>query len=258
MAFGVLNRFVAIAAATLCGCSAAGVPLAAPGAAAQSVQSPFVEVIREQLEVPKPDGLTALATGFFVSPDGYLLANAHAVADCRQVRVSGPAIEDERASLLVLDTRIDAALLKIDAPPPAFLRIARGRPSGGDVAAVLAYPGIRKATEGATVTSTRFVGDRLGAPGFMDVAAALEPGQSGGPLIDANGYVSGMVAGRVSGLEQSSIAVAGRALGGLLDYADVKRKSRDPLGGVPGAEGRRITADVLDAMSAAVVRLSCL
>jgi S1-C subfamily serine protease len=139
-------------------------------------------------------------SGFVYAPDR-ILTNAHVVAgtDRLFVRVGGTG-SPRRADVVVLDPRTDVAVLAVDglgAPALSFAPVPADR---GDDAIVLGFPGGRAYTAG----SAR-VRDRLTARGsdIYDAApvtreiyalrAIVRPGNSGGPMLDPQGRILGMI-----------------------------------------------------------------
>ncbi len=137
-------------------------------------------------------------TGFVVAA-GYVVTNAHVIAGADAISVDGTT--DRRPAVPVfVDPDLDVALLRVAGLAAPSLVFATGEPSRGDVGATFGYPGGGSAVvvpaavtdtydaEGLDVTGTRRVTRRI-----VELQAAIEPGDSGGPLLLADGTVGGMV-----------------------------------------------------------------
>ena len=145
---------------------------------------------------------SALGSGFFISPDGYLLTNHHVVAKASEIKVK---LADERtfeAKLVGSDEKTDIALLKVEAPetlPFAYLGDSDKLEVGDWVIAIGNPFGL-----GHTVTAGIISGkDRQIGQGpyddFLQTDASINPGNSGGPLFDSAGDVVGINTAIVAG-----------------------------------------------------------
>lgn len=139
-------------------------------------------------------------TGFFVSDRGHLLTNFHVIEDADELSV---VLSDGRtlpAEMLKADPANDIALIKVDAsvPPLAFGQPAAVRK--GDEITALGYPLIEiqgqevKATFGRINAVTGAGGDIR----YFQIDAPIQPGNSGGPLLDAQGRVIGIATATAS------------------------------------------------------------
>jgi serine protease Do len=133
-------------------------------------------------------------SGFIISPDGLILTNAHVVRDAKEVTVKLWDRREFNAKVLGSDPATDIALLRIDAknlPTVAF-----GDPSkvqvGDYVLAIGAPYGFEEsATQGIISAKGRSLPGDSFVP-FIQTDAAVNPGNSGGPLFDADGRVIGI------------------------------------------------------------------
>jgi serine protease Do len=152
----------------------------------------------------------ALGTGFFISPDGYLLTNHHVVAEATEIKVR---MEDERtldAKIIGSDAKTDIALLKVSTDkdlPFAHLGDS-DKMEVGDWAIAIGNPfGL-----GHTVTAGIIsgMGRNIGQgpyDDFLQTDAAINPGNSGGPLFDSAGRVVGINTAIVAGGASVGFAV---------------------------------------------------
>jgi len=133
-------------------------------------------------------------SGFIISPDGLVLTNAHVVKDADQVTVKLTDHREFKAKVLGVDPISDIAVLKIDAHGLQSVRIGNSdQLAVGDYVLAIGAPfGLEEtATAGIVSAKARSLpGD--GAVPFIQTDAAVNPGNSGGPLFDASGAVVGI------------------------------------------------------------------
>ncbi len=156
-----------------------------------------------------------LGSGFIIGSDGLILTNAHVVKEAKDVVVK---LQDRReyvAKVLGVDAATDIAVLKIDAKGLPVVRF--GQPSklmvGDYVLAIGAPYGLdQTATSGIISAKGRSLPSENGenfVP-FLQTDAAVNPGNSGGPLFDAAGNVIGInsqIYSRTGGFQGVSFAI---------------------------------------------------
>jgi serine protease Do len=133
-------------------------------------------------------------SGFIVSPDGYILTNAHVVADASEVTVKLTDRREYTAKVVGVDARSDIAVLKIDAKNLPTVKI--GDPNklkpGQWVLAIGSPFGLENsATAGIVSATARALPSDNYVP-FIQTDVAVNPGNSGGPLLNLNGEVVGI------------------------------------------------------------------
>jgi len=143
-------------------------------------------------------------TGFMISRDGRILTNHHVIEGCAEVRIPpyGPG------ALLAADSRNDLALLRTSKGGnlPVAFRESRGIRLGEPVV-VIGFPlwGLL-ATSPSVTTGTV---SALAGPGndsrLLQISAPVQPGNSGGPLLDEGGHVIGVVVSKLDALKVAEI-----------------------------------------------------
>jgi len=136
----------------------------------------------------------ASGTGFFVSSIGHLITNFHVVEDANEISISWEG-KLFPATVVSLDSANDVALLKIEANTPAIPVSSSSQLERGEEIMTLGYPLIaiqgqsQKASFGR-VNSLSGIQDDIR---FIQLDAPIQPGNSGGPLLDKKGNVVGVV-----------------------------------------------------------------
>ena len=144
----------------------------------------------------KDIALSSSGTGFFVSPAGQIVTNAHVINGCREVRTQGAPL-----AVTAIDTASDLALLRANTNSQSSAKIRSGRgPRPGEEVVALGFPltGILSSdpivTAGIISALAGIKNDRR----FIQISVPVQPGNSGGPLLGENGAVVGVVVGKLN------------------------------------------------------------
>ena len=133
-------------------------------------------------------------SGFIVSADGYILTNAHVVADADDVTVRTTDRREYTAKVVGLDKRTDVAVIKIEGKDLPVVRLgdpSKLRPGEWVLAIGSPFTFENSVTAGiVSATGRAMPGEDL-VP-FIQTDVAVNPGNSGGPLFNLNGEVVGI------------------------------------------------------------------
>ena len=170
--------------------------------------------------IPKPDDneivRASSGTGFFVSRSGHIITNHHVVEECKAVKVSFKGNEVD-ANVLSIDRYNDLAILKTNLTPSSVYSVSgedaallddvviAGYPLGKDVSSAI------KTSKGS-VTSLAGYGDNYSE---FQTDAALNQGNSGGPIMNQKGNVIGVavsVYGKGEGVESFNFGIKASTL----------------------------------------------
>jgi serine protease Do len=160
-----------------------------------SEDDPFYEFFKRFAPpVPREFESKSLGSGFIISSDGYLLTNAHVVADADEVTVKLTDKREFKAKVIGSDRRTDVALLKIDAT--GLPKVTLGDPVklkvGEWVVAIGSPFGFENSvTAGIVSAKGRSLPQENFVP-FIQTDVAINPGNSGGPLFNLKGEVVGI------------------------------------------------------------------
>jgi serine protease Do len=153
-----------------------------------------------RFQMPSPEHMPpahGIGSGFIVSSDGYVLTNAHVVADASEVTVKLTDRREFRAKVIGVDKRSDVALIKI--PGSNFPVVHFGDPSKlkpGQWAIAIGSPfGFENSVTAGVISALgRQLPDDSGSAfvTYIQTDAAVNPGNSGGPLFNLDGQVIGI------------------------------------------------------------------
>ena len=143
---------------------------------------------------PRPSPSMAQGSGFFISPDGYLVTNNHVVEDAEEISVTLDSGDKYPATLVGADPRTDVALLKVKAPQQfPYVNFSGKDPRVGDWVLAVGNPFGLGGTVTAGIVSAH---DRDIGSGpyddYLQIDAAVNRGNSGGPSFNLDGDVIGI------------------------------------------------------------------
>jgi serine protease Do len=204
---------------------------AMPGAP-QAQIPPQLEEFFRQFGIPRPEGrmipspapAQGVGSGFVVSPDGYILTNAHVVDGASEVTVKLSDKRELKAKVVGVDRMSDIAVVKVDASGLPTVKIGDPKSTrvGEWVVAIGSPFGMEHSVTSGIVSgkSRNLPSERL-VP-FIQTDVAVNPGNSGGPLFN--------MAGEVIGVNSQIYSTTGGYMG--MSFAipiDVAMKVKDEL-----------------------------
>jgi S1-C subfamily serine protease len=191
-------------------------------------------------------------SGFILNKDGLILTNNHVIGNAQQVEVRLSDQHTYKAQVLGVDPNHDLALLKIIAPNlvPATLAESQGLVVGQRVYAIGNPFGLQGTMTRGIISAIRSIRGPQGNPieDAIQTDAAVNPGNSGGPLLNSRGEVIGITTLIANnGADQSSgigfaipINTAKAVLDDFAKYGRVRRPTLDlvalPIGPDTAAE----------------------
>jgi len=197
----------------------------------------------EERVVPRGVG-----SGFFISQDGYILTNNHVVSDATDIYVTLTDGREFKAKVIGTDERTDVALIKIDAKGMTTLPVSDPRllKKGQWVLAIGSPFGLDSTVTAGIVSAIgRDTGEYLP---FIQTDVAVNPGNSGGPLLNLQGQVVGInsqIISRSGGFMGISLAIP---IDEAMRVVDQLRATGKVTRGRIGVQIGEVGKDVADAL----------
>ena len=143
-------------------------------------------------------------SGFFISSQGHIVSNAHVVGGCKKIKVYENR-KEIYLNILATDTMNDVGLVKGKFKNTKYLNIkSDGAELGEDIVA-FGYPLVDTLSD--SVKLTKGIVSALAGPNnnfaMIQIDAALQPGNSGGPVLNMNGLVVGIATSGLSKLKMA-------------------------------------------------------
>ena len=154
----------------------------------------------------KEDRESSQGTGFYVSSKGHVLTNNHVIDGCRDVLITRSGMSAIPAHVIAKDALNDLALISTDLPQAVVPPLAP-RARIGEAVYAYGFPlnGLLATTGNFTignVTATAGLGDDTR---HIQISAPVQPGNSGGPLVDQYGNVVGVIVSKLNALKMASV-----------------------------------------------------
>ena len=206
--------------------------------------------------------LAGSGTGFYISAGGQILTNAHVVGECSSLAVESigkPAVE---ARLVASDARNDLAVIQTKARAPRTAAFRAGSMRQGESVVVYGFPlpGAVASSGNATAGNVSALAGLRDDTRMLQISAPIQPGNSGGPLMDMTGAVVGVVVGKLNAAKVMEVtgdipqninfAIKAHVARGFLESHGVEYET------APKAKELGV-ADVADAARAFSVRVLC-
>lgn len=199
--------------------------------------------------------MKANGSGSLISTSGHVLTNHHVIGGCDSMTVNG-----RPASLVGSDVRIDLALLEVpDLAGREPIAIRGDMPELGERIVVMGFPVFNytqamNVTEGIISSVVGFQGSRLN----FQITAAVQPGNSGGPVLDGAGRQIAVVASKVakearveSNIENMAWVIRPEVVRDFLERYDVRFRDDRSAGSA------RMTAEIVADNRNKTLRVEC-
>ncbi len=174
-------------------------------------------------------------SGIFVDAAGHVLTDSHVIANCPDIRITEPASGTTVAATLVAnDVKLDLAVLRTGRRAPIYARFRDSqtlRPGEPLVATGFPLSGLVSPEMAVTTGSLTALSGLQGNANLFQFSAPVQPGNSGGPVLDSSGRVAGITSS-VLNFNGAVAAAAGISLPQNVNFATRSDVARDYLAGV--------------------------
>lgn len=207
------------------------------------------------------DEPSSSGTGFAVTPDGWLLTNAHVIKGCGRVEVKGKG----DASDTRVDEVNDLAVVKISSKDPLKPLVFRKSPTrlGEDIVAI-GFPLATLLADSVKVTTgnvNALAGIRNDTR-YIQISTPIQPGNSGGPVVDRNGLLLGITSATLSKQTADEIGITAQnvnfAIRASVAELFMQSQSLVDQSAENAANGSSLaTADLADQVTPSVFQILC-
>ncbi len=159
------------------------------------LQEREINKVKNRIDVPPAPAFVTGGTGFLIDAKGYLVTNAHVIENAKNIVVQNSKGKDLAVTVVMSDMQRDIAILKImdtayKAPASVPYSIKKSSADIAEPVYTLGFPRNEIVYgEGYLAARTGYNGDTLSC----QIAIAANPGNSGGPVINRNGEVVGIL-----------------------------------------------------------------
>lgn len=218
VAAGSITVFVLAACSLLGGCTTLTGDSSAPVLRAKDKVAPALVHIRPVKEVftrGQREEVLIVGSGFIISKDGYIVTNEHVAGESKQVKCVLSDREEVEASVIGADPYTDIAVLKLNVDHPLpYVRLGdSSKLEAGQTVIALGSPhGLaRSVSKGIVSVTGRYLEDNEFTSAayhtWIQTDAAINFGNSGGPLVNLKGEVIGVNARMLRGAENVGFAI---------------------------------------------------
>jgi uncharacterized protein (DUF2147 family) len=152
-------------------------------------------------EIPSV-GLTAeisSGSGVVIGTGGEILTNSHVVEECQSITVRLSSGKSEGGTVVANDQRNDLAVVRLPTAPSSVAVFREEPLRAGDAIVALGYPlsGLLATGANLSVGNVSALAGLRDDSRYLQISAPVQPGNSGGPLLDASGHLAGIVTAKL-------------------------------------------------------------
>jgi S1-C subfamily serine protease len=151
----------------------------------------------------RAEAARSFGSGFVVTSVGLVLTNYHVVEGCSSLQVVGPSMRHGAATVVAVDRRSDLALLRAESSAGSFATFRGVQPvrvGEGVVALGFPLPGLLASDVNVSTGTVSALAGIQDDSAQLQISAPVQPGNSGGPLLDSSALVVGIVVGKLNAI----------------------------------------------------------
>lgn len=223
----------------------------------QTYRDPFAEMIYGRSYVPRKQHQIGTGSGVIISADGYIITNNHVIKDATELEITLNNKKTYKAEIIGTDSKSDIALVKIDAENLPFLVFGDSdNIKVGEWVLAVGNPFNLTSTVTAGIISAKardIEGNDI-SESFIQTDAAVNPGNSGGALVNINGELVGIntaITTKTGSFVGYSFAVpsniAKKVIEDLLEFGNVQRAKLGVYGGeLNGTNAEKLNLNITE------------
>jgi S1-C subfamily serine protease len=145
-------------------------------------------------------------SGIVIGTHGEILTNSHVVENCEKITVQFSSTKLETAVLVAHDKKNDLAVIRTETSPGSVAAFRDGPAlRTGDTVVALGYPlsGLLATTANLSVGNVSALAGLYDDSRYVQNSAPVQPGNSGGPLLDASGHLLGIVTAKLNAIRMA-------------------------------------------------------
>ena len=147
--------------------------------------------------------LVSTGTGFFISSD-IIITNNHVIEGCKEIRVAKRGAEIGSARSIATNRGDDLAALRADKASDNYLKLRIGVPvKAAEPVLVFGYPlsVVLSSSGNTTLGNVTALAGLKDDSRYIQISASVQPGNSGGPVLDEAGRLIGVIEGKLDALK---------------------------------------------------------
>src|SRR5476651_1018012 len=151
---------------------------------------------------PNQGAAGSTGTGFYIAGDT-IITNFHVINGCTDVRIRKNGVERGTARVVAQSQSDDLAALRTAVTSPEFLKLRVGQPiKPAEAVLVFGYPlaGALSSTGNTTLGNVTALTGLRDDSRYLQISASVQPGNSGGPVLDEQGRLMGVVVSKLNAL----------------------------------------------------------
>jgi serine protease Do len=192
----------------------------------------------------------ALGSGFVIRADGLIITNRHVIASARTIRVRLSDSREVPAKIVGVDAVTDIALLKVSAGNLPALRLGSSQAvSVGDAVSAIGNPvGLGQSVSAGIISARSRMLEEDPYIDFLQTDAAINHGNSGGPLLSMDGTVIGVTSAILSpsgGSVGLGFAIPSETVAGVIGQLEAHGRVERGYVGISGQEMTPLLAKAL-------------